>query len=91
MACWCAAAGVGGLVHYWRKANALMKATAAAKHNPAKAEELKAIWMLTDEHMRKAAHFASRFKRTGIAAAMGAPLLYMGWLRSSRYYRQQDW
>ena len=61
-----------------------MKAEAATKHNPAQAEELKAIWELTDLQLRKANYHAARFRRAGIAAGVGVPLLYLGWLRSKR-------
>jgi hypothetical protein len=73
-----------GCAHYWRKAAALVQASKAVHSDPARAEELKAVWELTEHHMRKAAHHAARFKRTSIAAGLGVPLLYIGWLGAKR-------
>lgn len=76
-------------MHYWRKANALMQAQEAITHDPAKAEELKAIWELTDVQLKKAAYHSARFRRAGVAAAMGTPLLFIGWARAKRACSQQ--
>ena len=63
----------------------MIRADAATRHNPAQAEELKAVWELTDFHMQKATVRAARFKRKGIAARVGMPLLYWAWTEYNHF------
>ncbi|GFH22623.1 hypothetical protein HaLaN_20117 [Haematococcus lacustris] len=72
--------GAAYMVHSFRKAHALMKAKAPTT-SPEIANELRALWDLTDLQMKKADYYARQFRARGAAAALVAPAAYLAWAR----------
>ena len=66
----------------------MMRANELMTSDPALAEMYKILWSFDEVKLRKAAYCAKRFRHKGISAAVGTPLLYLGWLRATKATKQ---
>ncbi|GFR39777.1 hypothetical protein Agub_g262 [Astrephomene gubernaculifera] len=83
----CTAAGMLYGASKWRRASLL--AQAVLQPDPSQQELLRLMLGATADQFKLAVHYVGRFKAQGVIGAASAPLLWLGYCRASRLYKQR--